>query len=1095
MSIVKSADREWKVESPTVQNEWVYVMVTWNKKEGMKMYYNAQLRVQDTTGKPTRITKVNSFKNNFAIGREVGNNGPFHSGKFDMASFTTFAGRLPQDDVNAAYIFFWSGLSAKIYYASLCVTNEVGRTILLKPDKGNPKGFEIVPDSTLEVTLMSMSTDGAPIKPVYFTAKDKETDTRLRINDFEKPFPITPRDGRKPCKTLIVTVSPPKLRYKKMWALRKVENGHLVGDDPGPESHGAIVPLKGGLLLNGNDSWLDMGNFEGECLSNPDKCTAGLTFGIRFKLDDAAKNYKDEPHYIVDSGGSNKESRGFTLFLKDSKLYALVSVPDEVWRVESDFELNAWQYVMVTWARENGLALYINGTEIARARGYMPQEGDHDKDSFTRLVVGRSAAGAPYGYTKMVASSLVFFDTEVPAESAKDVFLYFSSNVESSSSTRFVKVRFDNKAGMQVKIIPSKGQNKNEGYTVQPHMTLDLNFEEKGQQNDIPIEFKVDNPWSTGDKLLMNGQQGSVTVVPSPNKDDIKLVTITAAFRCLQPKGLFKDPLDNTRYIHCIKGEPHTMICPDDMVWDDSKKSCFGQGRESSFNESVYYFFIKFTNNAGKDAEIAIPGTKKSNAIPSGKSLSLKFSRMTPKPADFVALSKPFKGLLYLNNLPILNVKPDAGADKIVPVTITNPPYYYTIITKTGAQYQAGTDGKVFVRLIGDRGSTDKLLLTSELPAGVRHFRTGQLDSFRVAASDVGLITNLFLEMFNSGEASRKWFLDSISVQDMKGRKFQFPVNDWIDTKEGLVAQRSFALPSNGFHDQPPKPSSKSNDCAELCQNGGRCVQGQCVCPLNYEGEHCEKAVCSLSCFNGGSCTDPGVNNCSCPQGFTGTLCQTPVCNNYCLHNGECTEPESCTCSPGYSGKRCEISSCKPDCMNGGTCNNGTCECLPGYSGPSCRIGSLCSLPADNGPCLSEIQDALSPAKKTSLTQACANYLSDLQNSCSIQTTSSNFQECKNICGTSYSICTNVWKNNKCGTEVLKYFFNSAANKCEPFKYYSCLGNENKFDSLQQCNEICGQKTKQRREISNRTRVSKTKTNHFKTIVQRLHDIARQSSR
>ena len=101
--------------------------------------------------------------------------------------------------------------------------------------------------------------------------------------------------------------------------------------------------------------------------------------------------------------------------------------------------------------------------------------------------------------------------------------------MDSSSSTRFVKVRFDNKAGIQVKVIPSKGQNKNEGYTVQPHMTLDLNFEEKGQQNDIPIEFKVDNPWSTGDKLLMNGQAGRVTVVPSPNKDDIKLVTITAS--------------------------------------------------------------------------------------------------------------------------------------------------------------------------------------------------------------------------------------------------------------------------------------------------------------------------------------------------------------------------------------------------------------------------------------------------------------------------------------------------------------------------------------------------------------------------------------
>lgn len=115
-----------------------------------------------------------------------------------------------------------------------------------------------------------------------------------------------------------------------------------------------------------------------------------------------------------------------------------------------------------------------------------------------------------------------------PRNLAVTVFHIYST-VESSSSTRFVKVRFDNKAGTQVKVIPSKGQNKNEGYTVQPHMTLDLNFEEKGQQNDIPIEFKVDNPWSTGDKLLMNGQQGSVTVVPSPNKDDIKLVTITAA--------------------------------------------------------------------------------------------------------------------------------------------------------------------------------------------------------------------------------------------------------------------------------------------------------------------------------------------------------------------------------------------------------------------------------------------------------------------------------------------------------------------------------------------------------------------------------------
>lgn len=87
----------------------------------------------------------------------------------------------------------------------------------------------------------------------------------------------------------------------------------------------------------------------------------------------------------------------------------------------------------------------------------------------------------------------------------------------------------------------------------------------------------------------------------------------------------------------------------------------------------MYYFYVQFTNNAGKDAEIVIPGTKKTNAIPLGKSLSLKFSRFKMEPADFVALSKPFKEPLLLNDLPVMNIKPDLNAAKVVPVTITNP--------------------------------------------------------------------------------------------------------------------------------------------------------------------------------------------------------------------------------------------------------------------------------------------------------------------------------------------------------------------------------------------------------------------------------------
>lgn len=50
-----------------------------------------------------------------------------------------------------------------------------------------------------------------------------------------------------------------------------------------------------------------------------------------------------------------------------------------------------------------------------------------------------------------------------------------------------------------------------------------------------------------------------------------------------------------------------------------------------------------------------------------------------------------------------------------------------------------------------------------------------------------------------------------ISVKDMKGKMFDFPVKDWIDAKEGVFAQAEYALSSNGFHDEPIKPPVKPN--------------------------------------------------------------------------------------------------------------------------------------------------------------------------------------------------------------------------------------------------------------------------------------------
>ena len=44
----------------------------------------------------------------------------------------------------------------------------------------------------------------------------------------------------------------------------------------------------------------------------------------------------------------------------------------------------------------------------------------------------------------------------------------------------------------------------------------------------------------------------------------------------------------------------------------------------------------------------------------------------------------------------------------------------------------------------------------------------------------------------------------------MRGRSFEFPVNDWIEATNGVKAQRQFTLSPNGFHDVAietlPKP-------------------------------------------------------------------------------------------------------------------------------------------------------------------------------------------------------------------------------------------------------------------------------------------------
>ncbi|RXM37296.1 Tissue factor pathway inhibitor [Acipenser ruthenus] len=46
-----------------------------------------------------------------------------------------------------------------------------------------------------------------------------------------------------------------------------------------------------------------------------------------------------------------------------------------------------------------------------------------------------------------------------------------------------------------------------------------------------------------------------------------------------------------------------------------------------------------------------------------------------------------------------------------------------------------------------------------------------------------------------------------------------------------------------------------------------------------------------------------------------------------------------------------------------------------------------------------------------------------------------------------------------CRSIIIRYFFSTISQKCEPFMYGGCLGNANNFLTLKQCQDICHHKS------------------------------------
>ena len=95
-------------------------------------------------------------------------------------------------------------------------------------------------------------------------------------------------------------------------------------------------------------------------------------------------------------------------------------------------------------------------------------------------------------------------------------------------SNRYIKVRFDNKAGTNVRITPIKETAKHYGYSIKPHMSLELSFVAKEASSNIPVIFRAEDELS-GDLLLINSSEEPLIVSPSDSNSHVTIATVTSS--------------------------------------------------------------------------------------------------------------------------------------------------------------------------------------------------------------------------------------------------------------------------------------------------------------------------------------------------------------------------------------------------------------------------------------------------------------------------------------------------------------------------------------------------------------------------------------
>ncbi|XP_038057410.1 uncharacterized protein LOC119729002 [Patiria miniata] len=181
-------------------------------------------------------------------------------------------------------------------------------------------------------------------------------------------------------------------------------------------------------VLSDTDSALDLGSFDGECVSSPDLCSRGLTFALWVMAFDPVQMTSD--WFFLSSGGHSSSAHGIAFYQSASdwsfrfKLRTSTKYVGEAVVPNSKISKEMWFHLALVFDHNDGIKVYVNGNLSAESRDF---QNEVKNDGEVNFVVG--AASTSSGFSKAAFSDLRVYAGAMTPSQVMDVMTCNSLNV------------------------------------------------------------------------------------------------------------------------------------------------------------------------------------------------------------------------------------------------------------------------------------------------------------------------------------------------------------------------------------------------------------------------------------------------------------------------------------------------------------------------------------------------------------------------------------------------------------------------------------------------------------------------------------------